>query len=429
MDSAGNTTASAEIDARRAVPGAPPRASVLLLVENAPVPTDRRVWGEAQALRRAGYRVSVISPRGRLMDTAGFEVLEGVAIHRFPMPFEGNHRWNYLFEYGWALLACFGLSLKVWRTRGFDVMHVANPPDLFFPLAWFYKLFGKRFIFDQHDVCPETYLSKFEGARRGFFYKLLCWCEQRTYRAADVVIVTNQSYRRIALERGRVPEDRVFIVRNSPSLELLATAKPDPSLKDGFRHLVAFVGIMAPQDGIDYLLRAAHHVVHGMGRKDVLFVLVGTGPAWDDLQRLHAELDLRDHVRFTGRIPDAPMLSILATADVCASPDPFNPLNDISTMTKLMEYMAMGKPSVSFELQEARYSAQDAAVYIPNNDWRAFGEAIVALLEDPARRARMGESGKRRIREHLAWSQSEASLRAAYDHVRAPGAARPVGVA
>jgi glycosyltransferase involved in cell wall biosynthesis len=422
MDSAGS--AAAELEDRRAATGAPRRGSVLLLVENLSVPADRRVWSEAQALRRAGYRVSVICPRGKLLDTSAYEVLEGVAIHRFPQPFEGNGRWNYLLEYGWALLACFGLSLHVWRTRGFDVLHVGNPPDLFFPLAWFFKLFGKRFVFDQHDVCPETYLSKFEGGKPGLLHRLLLFCEKRSYRAADVVIVTNQSYRRIALERGRVPEDRVFIVRNSPNLDLFAGAKPDPSLKDGFRHLVAFVGIMAHQDGVDYLLRAAHHVVRGLGRDDVLFVLIGTGPAWGDLQRLHAELGLGDNVRFTGRIPDAPMLRILATADVCASPDPCNPLNDISTMTKLMEFMAMGKASVSFELAEARYSAQDAAVYIPNNDWRAFGDAIVALLEDPERRARMGESGRQRIRGELSWSRSESNLRAAYDRVLATSAPR-----
>lgn len=414
MASAGSATERMEMATQR-TSGVEPRASVLLLVENHSVPADRRVWAEAYSLRRAGFRVSVICPRGRYTDTAPFEVREGVAIYRFSMPFEGKHRWNYLIEYGWALAACFALSLKVWRARGFDVVHVANPPDLFFPLGWFFKLFGKKFIFDQHDLCPETYLSKFPDAGKRLSYRLLQWTEKLTYRTADVVIVTNESYRRVALERGRVPEDRVFIVRNSPNAELFRPMPGDPALKEGFRYLVTFVGIMAAQDGVDYLLRAAHHVVHGLGRRDVLFVLIGTGPAWGDLQDLHAELELEHWVRFTGRIPDEPMIRWLAAADVCASPDPYNPLNDVSTMTKLMEFMAMGKPSVSFELREARFSAGDSAVYVPDNDWRAFGQAIVDLLDDPARRARLGQAGVERIRNELSWDRSQDNLLAAYD--------------
>jgi glycosyltransferase involved in cell wall biosynthesis len=383
------------------------------------------VWNEASSLRRAGYRVSVICPRGRYTDTAPFEARDGIAIHRFSMPFEGNSRWNYLFEYAWALLACFVLSLEVWRTRGFDVVHVGNPPDLFFPLAWFYRLFGKKFIFDQHDLCPETYLSKFPEAGGRLPYRLLQWTEKLTYRAADVVIVTNESYREVARTRGRIPEDRVFVVRNSPDLGVFKPTSPDPALKEGFPYLVAFVGIMAPQDGVDYLLRAAHHVVYGIGRRDVLFVLVGTGSAWDDLQKLHAELELEPYVRFTGRIPDEPMLQVLAAADVCASPDPLSPLNDVSTMNKLMEFMAMGKPSVSFDLKEGRYSARDAAIYVPGNDWRAFGAAIVELLDDPQRRARMGAIGLHRIRNEISWARSEENLRAAYERALRLRAAAP----
>jgi glycosyltransferase involved in cell wall biosynthesis len=403
------------LDAPREAAGAGGKApGVLLLVENHSVPADRRVWGEAQTLRRAGYRVSIISPRGRFQDTEPYEAREGVAIHRFTLRFEGNSKLHYVLEYAWALAACFFLSLRIWRTRGFDVVHVGNPPDFFFPLAWFYKLFGKKFIFDQHDLCPETYLSKFPDAGKRMSYRLLRWSEKLTYQAANVVITTNESYRAVAQSRGGVPADRVFVVRNAPNLDVFKPMPPDPALKDGFRYMVTFVGIMAPQDGVDYLLRAAHYVVNDLGRRDILFALVGTGPAWEDLKKMCAELELDPYVRFTGRIPDAPMLKYLATADVCASPDPNNPLNDVSTMNKLMEFMAMGKATVSFELKEARYSAQDAAVYIQDNDWKAFGQAIVDLLNDPQRCRTMGQAGMHRMATELSWKRSEEQLRAAY---------------
>jgi glycosyltransferase involved in cell wall biosynthesis len=330
------------------------------------------------------------------------------------MRFEGNSKLHYILEYAWALAACFFLSLRIWRTRGFDVIHVGNPPDFFFPMAWFYKLFGKKFIFDQHDLCPETYLSKFPDAGKRLPYRLLAWSEKLSYKAADVIITTNESYRAVAEGRGRAAPDRVFVVRNAPNLETFKPMPPDPALKDGFRFMVTFVGIMAHQDGVDYLLRAAHYIVKDLGRRDILFALVGTGPAWDELQKLCAELELEPYVRFTGRIPDAPMLKYLATADVCASPDPNSPLNDVSTMNKLMEFMAMGKATVSFELKEARYSAQEAAIYIPDNDWKAFGQAIVDLLSDPARCERMGQAGRKRIGTELAWTRSEEQLRGAY---------------
>jgi glycosyltransferase involved in cell wall biosynthesis len=305
MASAGDATGAAAAmggASAHAATGGGRSTGVLLVVENHSVPADRRVWGEAQSLRRAGFRVSVICPRGRHMDRGAFEERDGVAIYRFAMPFDASSRLHYLLEYGWALLACWGLSLRVLRERGFDVVHVGNPPDLFFPLAWFYKLFGKRFVFDQHDLCPETYLSKFEGAGQRLSYRVLLWCEKLTYRAADVVISTNESYRQVAMERGGVPPDRVFVVRNSPSSALFVPRPADAALKEGFAHLVAFVGIMSQQDGVDYLLRAAHHVVYAMGRRDAVRAH-GNRPAWDELQELYRELELEPYVRFTGRIP------------------------------------------------------------------------------------------------------------------------------
>lgn len=351
------------------------------------------------------------------MDREACETKDGIHIYRFSMPFDGPQKWNFFLEYTWAFLACFGLSLRVWMERGFDVIHVGNPPDIFFPLAWFYRLFGKKFIFDQHDLSPETYLSKFEVGGKGVLYKLLLGSEALSYRAADAVIATNQSYREVMMRRGHLPTERIFIVRNGPSPRIFSPRKPKPELKEGYDYLVTFVGIMGHQDGVDYLLRAAHYVIHELRRQDILFVIMGTGDAWDELQKLHQELDLGTRVRFTGRVPDDPMLDYLSTADVCASPDPFNPLNDISTMNKMMEFMAMGKAVVSFELKEARFSAQDAAVYIDNNDWRAFGQAIVDLLADPARRQQMGEVGRRRIRDDLSWEVSSRHLLAAYRQV------------
>jgi len=392
-------------------------SKVLLVVENHSVPADRRVWAEATSLRQAGYRVSVISPRGRHMDREPFELCDDVAIYRFPMPFDGPSRIHFVLEYTWAFLACFGLMLRVWRERGFDVLHVGNPPDFFFPFAWIVRLFGKRFVFDQHDLCPETYLSKFTTARRGFVYRALLWSERHSYRAANAVIVTNESYRSVSQQRGQVSPERIFVVRNSPNRRLFFPREPDTRLKDGFSHLVVYVGVMARQDGVDYLLRAAHHVMHEKRRDDVLFVLIGTGDAWDELQHLHRELELGEQVRFTGRIPDEPMVNYLAAADVCASPDPYNPLNDVSTMTKLMEFMAMGKPIVSFELREARYSARDAAVYVADNDAKAFGQAILDLLANPEQRRRMGESGLRRIRDEIGWERSAEQLLATYRYV------------
>jgi glycosyltransferase involved in cell wall biosynthesis len=396
---------------------APPRSGrkVLLLVENHSVPADRRVWAEAQSLRQAGYRVSVICPRGRHIDREAFELRDEVAIYRFRMPFDGPRRVNFVLEYVWAFVACFALTLRVWHQRGFDILHVGNPPDFFFPLGWFVRWFGKRFVFDQHDLCPETYLSKFATARRGLVYRFLLWSEKRSYNVADVVIATNESYRAVSHQRGGVPRERIFVVRNSPNRGLFYPREPDVGLKHGFEYLVTYVGVMAQQDGVDYLLRAASHVVHERQRHDVLFVLIGTGDAWDELQRLHAKLDLGGNVRFTGRIPDDPMLRYLAAADVCASPDPHNPLNNVSTMTKLMEFMAMGKPIVSFDLKEARHSAGDAAVYVANNDTTAFGQAILELLADPPRRRRMGEAGLRRVRDEIGWERSAQHLLEAYD--------------
>src|SRR5258706_14319734 len=333
---------------------------VLTLVENHPSSFDRRVWQEAGAVRDAGYTVSIIRPTGRGCE-AKFEALDDIHIWRYDLPTEGAGALGYLVEYSVALFWTFVLSLRVLFTRGFDVVHACNPPDLFFLIGGFYKLFGKKFLFDHHDANPELYVAKF--GRKDSFYRLMVLLERLTFRTADVSIATNHSYRRIAIERGDMAPERVFVVRSGPSLERLRIGPGDAKLKKGRKYLVGYVGVMGRQEGIDYLLHAASYIVHGLGRRDVQFGLVGGGTSLDEMKALAAELRIADYVTFTGRVPDAELLAMLNTADVCVNPDVATEMNDISTMNKIMEYMALGKPIVQFDLAEGRYSAQAASLY------------------------------------------------------------------
>ncbi|HYL87271.1 MAG TPA: glycosyltransferase family 4 protein [Burkholderiales bacterium] len=392
---------------------------VLILVENLPSPFDRRVWQEAGALRDAGYAVSILCPTGRGCE-AKFEAIDGIDIWRYDLPTEGEGALGYLVEYGAALFWTFVLSLRVLRTRGFDVLHACNPPDLFFLLGAFYKLFGKKFVFDHHDANPELYVAKF--GRKDFFYRLMLVLERLTFRTADISIATNQSYRRIAIDRGGMAPERVFVVRSGPSLGRLKILPPVPALKRGRRFLVGYVGVMGRQEGIDYLLHAASYIVHGLGRRDVHFGLVGGGTSLAEMRALAQELRIADYVTFTGRVPDAELLAMLNTADVCVNPDIATEMNDISTMNKVMEYMALGKPIVQFDLAEGRYSAQGASLYAARNDPLDMAEKIVELLADPARRKAMGELGRRRVMEELEWRHEVPKLLAAYDALwaRAP---------
>ena len=393
-----------------ASPGRPRR--VLIVVENLPVPFDRRVWQEATTLRRAGYEVTVICPTGK-----GFlqrhEVLDGVHIHRHPLPFEADSALGYAVEYAVALAWEVWLTLRVAWTRGFDVLHACNPPDDIFVLGALAKLFGKRFLFDHHDANPELYMAKF--GRRGFFYWVLRLLELMTFRTADAVIATNESYRRIATTRGGVASGRVHVVRSGPSLERLRSGPPVERWRNQRRFLVAYVGVMGRQEGIPYLLEAAHHIRIERGRNDTQFCLVGGGTELEALQARSLELGLGEVVTFTGRVPDETMLEVLNTADVCVNADPLDPMNDISTMNKIMEYMALGKPIVQFDLTEGRVSAQDASLYARPNDARDLGEKILMLLDDQALRARMGAVGRSRIETELEWRYEAPKLLAAYD--------------
>ncbi|MFB6674358.1 glycosyltransferase family 4 protein [Streptomyces sp. NPDC057684] len=406
----------------------------LILVENLSVPFDRRVWQECTTLRDAGWEVHVICPRGEKRDTEPEAVIDGVRIHRYPLRAATGGPAGYLREYGSALWHTVRLARKVGPV---DVVHACNPPDLLFLPALMLKRQGARFVFDQHDLVPELYLSRFDRGK-DLLYRAVCALERRTYRAADIVLATNESYRDVAVRRGgRRPED-VFVVRSAPDIERFHPVPAEPELKRGKPHLLCYLGVMGPQDGVDYALRALAKLRDELGRSDWHAVFVGAGDAFDAMVDLSRQLGLSEQVQFTGRIPDADLVRYLSTADVCLSPDPRNPLNDVSTMNKVLEYMVMGRPIVSFDLREARVSAGDAAVYAPANDEAEFAELITVLLDDPEQRSRMGKIGQERISGQLSWRNSQASLLAAYaaacrDHtpvsaggpVRARGRRRP----
>ncbi|MER6208339.1 glycosyltransferase family 4 protein [Streptomyces sp. NPDC001642] len=382
----------------------------LILVENLSVPFDRRVWQECTTLRDAGWEVHVICPRGEKRDTEAEAVIDGVRIHRYPLRAATGGPAGYLREYGSALWHTVRLARKVGPV---DVVHACNPPDLLFLPALWMKRRGARFVFDQHDLVPELYLSRFDRGE-DLLYRAVCALERRTYRAADIVLATNESYKDVALRRGgKRPED-VFVVRSAPATDRFQPVAPEPELKRGKPHLLCYLGVMGPQDGVDYALRALAKLRDELGRTDWHAVFVGAGDAFDAMVELSRQLGLSEQVQFTGRIPDADLVRYLCTADVCLSPDPCNPLNDVSTMNKVLEYMAMGRPIVSFDLREARVSAGDAAVYAPDDDESQFAKLVALLLDDPEKRARMGKTGQERISGPLSWKNSQASLLAAY---------------
>jgi glycosyltransferase involved in cell wall biosynthesis len=386
---------------------------VLIIVQNLPVPFDRRVWQEANELARHGYAVSIISPVGPGY-TARHEVINGIHIYRHPLPFEAKGTLGYVLEYGFSLLWEFWLACHVLRTRGFDLIHACNPPDNIFLIAGFFKIFfGKKFLFDHHDLNPELYEAKFK--ERGLTYHIMLWWERLTFMTADVSIATNNSYRDIALQRGRMRPDKVFVVRSGPSLERLRITPPVPALKQGRDYLVGYVGVMGQQEGIQYLIQAVDHIVHVMHRVDIHFALIGGGPALADFRAMADKIGVAEYMTFFGRAPESTLLDVLNTADVCVNPDEVNPMNDKSTMNKIMEYMALGKPIVQFDVTEGRFSAGEASLYARANDAIDMAEKIVALLDDPDRRAQAGRLGRARVENELAWPYEAPKLLAAYE--------------
>jgi glycosyltransferase involved in cell wall biosynthesis len=413
-DGANHALQVVDSPAQRAGEGARKGRRVLIIVENLPCPFDRRVMQEARTLAAAGYTISIICPKAPGYEKS-FEHIDGIDIHRHALPREASGFAGYLLEYSVALLMEFWLSLKVLFGRGFDIIHACNPPDTIFLIGGFYKLFGKQFVFDHHDINPELFEAKF--GRRGFGYKLLLAAERLTFKTADMVISTNESYRNIAMTRGGVDPRDVFVVRSGPDLTRLKRVAPNPAVKKGRNYLVGYVGVMGKQEGIDLLLQAVQYIVQKLGRTDIHFGLVGGGTELEAMRKLARDLGVADYVTFTGRAPDEQLLEMLNTSDICVNPDRANDMNDRSTMNKVMEYMALGKPLVQFDLTEGRVSAGEASWYAKNNDVVDLAEKMVALLADERQRQHMSQVGRERIERVLAWQYEAPRLLAAYEHL------------
>jgi len=384
---------------------------VLIIVENLPSPFDRRVWQEATALRDNGAVVSIICPTGKGYEKR-FEILDDIAIYRHPLPKEADGAMGYLLEYTAALFWEFVLAVKCLFTRGFDSIHACNPPDLIFLVALPFKLLGKKFLFDHHDINPELYEAKF--GRRDFLYKVMLFLERRTFKSAKISIATNESYKKIAITRGgKKPED-VFVVRSGPSLERLKLIPPVMELKKGRKYMVGYVGVIGKQEGLNYLVEAAAYIVGVKNRTDVHFICVGGGTELEKIKALTKEKGVEDYFTFTGRVTDQELLEALNTADVCVNPDEYNEMNNKSTMNKIMEYMALAKPIVQFDMDEGKFSAQDASLYARPNDSIDMAEKILELLDAPERRRAMGEYGYNRVKNQLEWKYEKENLYKAY---------------
>jgi glycosyltransferase involved in cell wall biosynthesis len=392
------------------------RPHVLIIVQNLPVPLDRRVWLECKALGESGYDVSVICPKGP--GDPAYAVLEGVHLYKYAPPPQAVGFLGYVWEFVYCWLRTALLSTRVWRRKPFTVIQACNPPDTYWLLAVLWRPFGVRFVFDHHDLCPEVFLSRF-GKPAGLLGKLqlsvLYWLERRTFRNADRVISTNASYQRIAQTRGDVPAERTTIVRSGPDTRRMRPVDGDESLLRGGKHLVAWLGIMGPQDGVDGVIRVARHVVKDLGRTDVRFALLGFGDCLEELKRLTTEYGLDDYVEFTGRVGPDQITRYLSSASVGLSADPLSPLNDVSTMNKTMEYMAYALPVLAYNLTETVESAGDCAVYVEPGDETGFATALVGLLDDAELRARLGAAGRRRAEAYLDWRPQSQRYVALYD--------------
>lgn len=384
---------------------------ILILVENLPVPFDRRVWQEATALRDNGADITIICPAMKGYEKR-YEVIDNIVIYRHKLPIEADGAKGYLLEYGSVLIFYFLLTLRCLFTRGFDVIHACNPPDLLYLIALPFKLIGKKFVFDHHDICPELYISKFN--RKDFFYKLMLYLERKTFKHADIVISTNNSYKKIAMERGFKRSEDVFVVRSGPNLERLKKVEPVIELKKGKKFLISYVGVIGKQEGLNYIIDACEYMVNTKKRDDIHFICVGGGTELENIIAYCKEKKVESYFTFTGRVPDQLLIEALSTADVCVNPDEYNEMNDKSTMNKIMEYMAMSKPIVQFDVTEGRFSAQEASLYAKANDSIDMAEKIIELLDNPQKRNEMGEFGYNRVKNELEWNYEKVNLYNAY---------------
>lgn len=397
----------------------PKPVRVLMLLENNPYPQDGRVRREAISLTATGYQVMVIAPK--VSNQPWREICQNVLVYRFPAPPEADGFLGYLWEYGYSMIATFSLTLFVFLRHGFDVIHTHNPPDTFFPIVAGYKLLGKRFVFDHHDLSPEMYYARFGGEGNPLIHRILILFEKLSFWLANHVIATNQSYKAIEMERGGVPEAQITIVRNGPDLNRFRLMDPGPDVRRQDKMTLCYVGEMGYHDGVDYLLRALQILIYELKRTDIFCLLVGAGDAWLDLKTLAEALQLTDYVAFTGWVDAGEVARYLSVADICVAPEPSNSYNDRSTMIKMMEYMALQKPVVAFDLPEHRFTAQAAAVYAVANDEHDFARQIVLLMDNPKQRQKMGQEGRTRIEKALAWQHQEKQLLKAYESLELTG--------
>jgi glycosyltransferase involved in cell wall biosynthesis len=378
---------------------------ILIIVENLPVPFDRRVWQEANTLKESGAMVSIICPKMKGY-TASYEIINGIEIYRHSLPFDARGALGYLLEYGVALFWEFFLSWKIYFKKRFQVIHGCNPPDLIFLVALWFKILGVKYVFDHHDINPELYIAKFNN--KGFLYKMMILFERLSFATANFSIATNESYREIAIRRGKMAEDKIQVIRSGPKLDRLKLLPPDKQFLKGKKYLIGYVGVIGEQEGIDLLLESAKHIISI--RQDIQFAIVGDGTCFLEMKKLSTEMGINEYIDFYGRVPDDLLIAILNTADICVNPDKPTEMNNLSTMNKIMEYMALRKPVVQYDLKEGRFSAQEASLYAECGDTIDFSNKIIQLNDDPELRTKMGAFAYNRVLNELSWDYEKEKL-------------------
>lgn len=391
---------------------------ILIIVENLPVPFDTRVWQEATTLTKNGYLVSVICPTGKGYDRK-YENIDGVHIYRHNLPTEGNGIFGYFREYWSALFNQIKLAKKIYKTHGFDVIHGCNPPDNIYIVAKKFKKYGVKYVFDHHDICPELSIAKFglKSLKSKLIYRSQLYFERQTYKKCDFAFVTNNSYKDIAIKRGKMCEDNVMVLRSGPDLTRLRIQKPIKQIKRNKTFMIGYLGVIGQQEGIEYILESARYIRNSIGRNDIHWAVVGGGPHLEYLKNKAIDMRIDDIVEFTGRVSDQKLLDYLNTADVCVNSDTYNEMNDKSTMNKILEYMTLGKPIVQFDLTEGKFSAQEASLYAKNNDYVDMSKKILLLLNDEELRKKMGQYGRKRILNELSWEHTSENLLNGYDKI------------